>query len=201
MGNKINPIGYRISRFNNWYSKWNSDFKTYKTKLIENLILRNFLEKEVKEFSRIYIESARNFFLIKIFSSKPGIVIGKKGGNIKRIKFNLEKKFNKKFYIIIKDVISDIDVNSISRKICYYLEKRMNYRKIINNTINRIKKFLIRGLKIKVSGRLNGADIARKESFKLGKISLNCINEKVDFSEKFAETAYGKIGVKVWISY
>ncbi|MGX7589230.1 30S ribosomal protein S3 [Candidatus Vidania fulgoroideorum] len=198
MGNKVNPIGLRIPRLYNWNSKWILN----KRNVIEDIQIRNYIKNnfEDKYINNVFIEKSAENYIILINSSKPGIIIGKFGKNIKLMK-NFFKKKLINVYISVKETKNlDINSNHISKNICSTIEKRGNYKKIINLSMEKAMEYAIRGIKISISGRLNGNDIARKEIYKLGKVQLICIDNKISYSSSLSKTKYGIICVKVWIN-
>ncbi|MGX7577083.1 30S ribosomal protein S3 [Candidatus Vidania fulgoroideorum] len=203
MGNKINPICFRSKIFQKNYSKWYSSYNYSDFFLIEQN-LRNSISKEINNLyiSNIYIEISKHFAIITIFSSKPGLIIGKSGEKIISLKKKLKSENKISIYISVKEIINpDIDPTLISKGICFSLEKRLHYKRIINRYLNFASKKFIRGIKIIISGRLNGNDIARKETFKYGKLALGTLSEKINYASSIAKTKYGLIGVKVWLNY
>ncbi|MGX7589077.1 30S ribosomal protein S3 [Candidatus Vidania fulgoroideorum] len=201
MSKKINPYGFRLPRINSWKSRWNLinlKKNIYEDSLIRNYITDNFDNKYTND---IYIEKIAESYIVIIYSIRPGMVVGKNGKNIKDIKdFFINKKININIYI---KEIKNIYINSdnLSKSICYYISKRGNYKKIINFIIDKAIQYSIRGIKICISGRLNGNDIARKENYIMGRVQLTKIDSKISYSKSLSNTKYGIICVKVWINF
>ncbi|WDI79187.1 30S ribosomal protein S3 [Candidatus Vidania fulgoroideae] len=199
MGNKINALGFRIPKFYCWNSKWILNKKN----LIEDIMIRSYIKKnfENKYINNIFVEKSAENYIVLINSSKPGIIIGRLGINIK----NMKRFFKKRLvnvYISVKETINlDINSDNISKNICFSIEKRKNYKRIINIYMEKAMNYAIRGIKITISGRLNGSDIARRETFKLGKVQLIKINNKVSYTKSISKTKYGIICIKVWINF
>ncbi|MGX7576673.1 30S ribosomal protein S3 [Candidatus Vidania fulgoroideorum] len=199
MGNKINPIGLRLPKYSNWKFRW-YDKKKFFCKIIENEKIITYIKKTFKNLvNDIFIEKVKDCYLVLIYSSKPGLIIGKNGINIKKISSILN---NINLQIIVKDIKnSEINTEFISENICIAIKKRENYKKIINLHIKKAMRYAIKGIKIQISGRINGIEISRRETYKNGKISLNKISKKISYSSKNVNTKYGIINIKTWISY
>ncbi|MDH3004717.1 MAG: 30S ribosomal protein S3 [Candidatus Shikimatogenerans sp. JK-2022] len=220
MGQKVNPIVNRLGLINGWQSIW---IKNYNLNIKEDYDIREYINKRfLKKFciSTILIERNRNKIIITICTSKPAIVIGKKGNEVEYIKkkikniiinnninnnnFLLKKKnFNKKrinIYINVVDVIKpQIDALLVAKNICRQIENRIYYKKIIKLSILYAMKMKIQGIKIQISGRLNGVEMSRRETYKKGIIKVSTFRSNIDYGFFEALTTYGKIGVKVWI--
>lgn len=211
MGRKVNPKLFRLGTSVNWSSRWFSK-KDYSLLLEQDVKLRDYLEIKFKNasVSAIEIERLRNNINIIIYSAKPGLIIGRGGAGVEDLKKELYKKFIEKFisrtgqkYILnidIKEVDKpNLDANIIAQSMVAELEKRVLFRKIMKQTVSRVEKAGAKGVKVMVSGRLNGVEIARSESLSSGKLPLQMIRAKVDYAKGTAKTIFGAIGVKVWI--
>ncbi|MFH1564417.1 MAG: 30S ribosomal protein S3 [bacterium] len=211
MGRKVNPKLFRIGASVNWSSRWFSK-KDYSVLLEQDVKLRDHLEIKFKNsaMSAIDIERLRNNINIIIYSAKPGLIIGRGGAGIEDLKKELYNKFIEKFtsrtgqkYILNIDVKEvdkpSLDANIVLQGIIAELEKRVLFRKVMKQSIGRVEKAGAKGVKINVSGRLNGVEIARSESLSSGKLPLQTIRAKIDYAKGTARTIFGAIGVKVWI--
>jgi small subunit ribosomal protein S3 len=211
MGRKVNPKGFRLGITTNWNSRWFSK-KDYSTLLEQDLKLRKYLKTKFKDasISKIDIERLRNNINIIIHSAKPGMIIGRGGVGIEGLKQELQKKFIEKFisqtgqkYILnidIKEISKpNLDASIVLQGIIADIEKRMPFRRVMKQAISRVEKAGAKGVKIMVSGRLNGVEIARTESLSSGKLPLQTLRAEIDYDRGTARTIFGAIGVKVWI--
>lgn len=211
MGRKVNPKLFRLGISVNWSSRWFSK-KDYNVLLEQDVKLRNYLETKFRNsaISAIEIERLRNNINISIYSAKPGFIIGRGGSGIEDLKKELYNKFIEKFtsrtrqkYVLNIDVKEvdkpNLDANIVSQSIVAELEKRVLFRKVMKQAISRVEKAGAKGVKVKVSGRLNGVEIARSESLSSGKLPLQTIRARIDYAKGTARTIFGAIGVKVWI--
>ncbi len=202
MGRKINPISLRLQVKKNWRSKWFSK-KNYKNFLHEDIKIRKVvLEKlETKAgIARVDIERSAKQVVITIHSSRPGVIIGRGGGGVEDLKKELEKIARSQIKINIEEV-KDPEANAklVALNIAAQIEKRISYKRAMRQAIDRAMKAGVQGIKVMVSGRLGGAEIARKEKLSQGKIPLGTIKANIDYAFKTALTTYGIIGVKVWV--
>ena len=201
MGQKVNPHGLRVGVIKDWDSKWYADaeFSDY---LVEDYNIRKFLKKKLYSagVSKIEIERASDRVKIIIYTAKPGIVIGKGGSEIEKVKAELQKYTDKKLIVDIKEVKRpDRDAQLVAENIALQLENRVTFRRAMKQAMGRTMKFGAKGIKTMVSGRLGGADIARGESYHEGTIPLQTLRADIDYGFAEADTTYGKLGVKVWI--
>lgn len=208
MGHKVHPIIFRMGTTTTWPSRWFAREATYRDHLRQDLALRDFLRKELKEaaLNRVDIERSRGAIAIKLHTAKPGFVIGHSGDGIEALKKKLLKTF---FPATSKSVQVHLSVQEVGKPsleaalVCQGviadLERRMAFRRVLKMTIERVKKAGALGVKIAVSGRLNGAEIARREWLGWGKIPLTNLRADIDYCQSFAQTIAGTIGVKVWI--
>ena len=203
MGQKTNPIGARLGIIRGWDSNWFANKSDYPKKLIEDHKIRNYLNARINKggIAKIVIERTLNKLIVTIHTSKPGIIIGKGGGEVDRIKGELNKLTKKDIQINIVEIRKpELDANIVAETICKQLEARINYRRAVKMSIGSTIRVGAEGIKVRVSGRIGGAEMARTEEFKQGKIPLHTFRCDIDYAIKEAQTIYGKIGVKVWIS-
>jgi len=201
LGQKTNPIGLRLGITRSWISNWftNDKFADY---IYEDLLIRNYLKKRLEHggISVIEIERTAKRVTVSIHTSRPGIVIGKKGEEVERIKGELQHLTQKEIQINIKEVKKpEMDAQLVGDNIARQLEKRVSYKKAIKKAIATALRMGAEGIKIGVNGRLNGAEIARREMFKEGRVPLHTLRADIDYASSTAVTTYGCIGVKVWI--
>jgi small subunit ribosomal protein S3 len=203
MGQKTNPIGNRLGIIRGWESNWYGNKKDYATKLIEDNKIRNYLNARINKggIAKIVIERTLNKLIITIHTSKPGIIIGKGGGEVDRIKEELKKLTGKEdVQINILEIRRpELDATIVGETIAKQIENRINYKRAIKMAIASTLRLGAEGIKIKVSGRIGGAEIARSEEIKQGRVPLHTFRMDIDYASVFAQTVYGKIGIKVWI--
>jgi small subunit ribosomal protein S3 len=201
MGQKVNPNGFRLKITNTWPSTWFASKKKYRTQFLQDVLIRRFITKKVKDagISRIEIERSKKVS-VAIYSSKPGIIIGKQGAAIEDLRKDLERDFGESFEVNIREVRTpDADAAVVAETIRGQLERRMPYRRAIKMSLEKAMQAGALGIKVRISGRLNGADIARTELFKDGNVPLHTLRANVQFAVAHSATTYGTIGVKVWI--
>ena len=201
MGQKVNPHGLRVGVIKDWDSKWYSE-ADFADCLIEDHDIRTFLKKRLFSagVSKIEIERASDRVKIIIHTAKPGVVIGKGGAEIEKLKAELQKLVSKKLIVDIKEVKRpDRDAQLVAENIAAQLENRVSYRRALKSTMSRTMKSGALGIKAAVAGRLGGADIARSEFYSEGTIPLQTLRADIDYGFAEADTTYGKLGVKVWI--
>lgn len=201
MGQKVHPKIIRIGVNRDWSSKWFSD-KEYAKLLLEDYNIRSLLNKKYKHagISDIDITRSANEAKVIIHTSKPGILIGRGGSGIEEIRKEIEKNTKRKTGVAIEEVVfSENHSVLVAKNIVDQIEKRIPYRRAVKQALENVMKSGVRGVRIRVSGRLNGADIARTEAFSQGKIPLSSIREDIDYAHVPAHTTYGVIGVKVWV--
>lgn len=201
MGQKTNPIGIRLGITRTWVSNWfaKERFPDY---LYEDILIRNYLKKRLEHggISTIEIERTAKRVTVGIHTSRPGIVIGKKGEEVERLKGELQHLTQKEIQINIKEVKKpEMDAQLVGDNIARQVEKRVSYKKAIKKAISTAIRMGAEGIKIQISGRLNGAEIARTETYKEGRIPLHTLRAIIDYATTTAHTTYGCIGVKVWI--
>lgn len=201
MGQKVNPIGFRLLINHQWNSIW-FDKKNYAKNLIKDINIRTFIKKAYAKsgISKVIIERAGNRINVIIKTSKPGILIGKKGADIEKIKKKIEKMGEKEVVIKVVEVDKpNIDAEIVAQNITRQIEGRSSFRRVIKKTIQSAMRYGIKGIKISAAGRLNGAEIARTERYKEGSVPLHTLKANVDYATSEAHTTYGVVGIKVWI--
>jgi small subunit ribosomal protein S3 len=203
MGQKANPIGNRLGIIRGWESNWYGSKKDYSTKLIQDQKIRTYLNARINKggIARIVIERTLGKLIVTIHTSKPGIIIGKGGGEVDRIKEELKKLTNNDdVQINILEIRRpELDATIVGETIARQIENRINYKRAIKMAIASTLRMGAEGIKIKVGGRIGGAEIARSEEIKQGRVPLHTFRMDIDYASIFALTVYGKIGIKVWI--
>ena len=201
MGQKVSPIGLRVGVIRDWESKWFAD-KDYATLLHEDLKVRQFVKDQLKDasVSTVEIERAANRVNVTIHTAKPGMVIGKGGSEVEKLRKALSSLTGKKVHININEIKNpDMDANLVAQSIARQLENRISFRRAQKQSLQRTMRAGAQGIKTMVSGRLGGADIARSEGYSEGTVPLHTLRADIDYGTAEADTTYGKIGVKVWI--
>ncbi len=201
MGQKVNPHGLRVGVIKDWDSRWYAE-KDFADFLVEDHKIREFLKKKLYSagISKIEIERASDRVKVIIFTAKPGVIIGKGGADIEKLKTELAKLTDKKLVVDIKEVKRpDREAQLVAESIAQQLENRVSFRRAMKSTMGRTLKAGALGIKTAVSGRLGGADIARTEFYSEGTIPLQTLRADIDYGFAEADTTYGKLGVKVWI--
>lgn len=204
MGQKVSPHGLRVGVIQDWDSKWYADKKNFADYLIEDKKIREFVKKKyyMAGISKILIDrAANNQIKLTILTDKPGMIIGKSGAGIEELKKDSEKLTKKKVSINIVEVRrSELDAQLTAESIAQSLERRVAFRRAMKQAIGRTMKAGSKGIKVVLSGRLGGAEIARSEKYSEGNVPLHTIRANIDYGFAEADTTYGKIGVKVWIN-
>jgi len=201
VGQKINPIGLRVGIIKDWESKWYAD-KDYADLLHEDIKIREYLEERLKmsSVSKVEIERAANRVNITIHTGKPGMVIGKGGSEVEKLRKDLNKLAGKRIHINIVEIKKiDLDAKLVAENIARQLESRISFRRAQKQTIQRTMRSGALGIRTQVSGRLGGADIARSEHYSEGTVPLHTLRADIDYAHAEADTTFGKLGVKVWI--
>ncbi len=203
MGQKVHPYIFRILNGKNWKSSWFAKKKNFATFLHQDLIIKNAIKKEFKDagIADIGIERYSDKLVVKILTSRPGVIIGKEGAEIDRVKLLLQVKLQtRNLELKVEEVRKAEAVASlVAESIAHQIERRVPYRKAVKQALEKSTEAGVKGIKVKVGGRLNGSDIARRETFSKGAIPLHTIRSNIDFSDFPAHTTYGAIGVKVWL--
>ena len=201
MGRKVNPIGFRLGVASEWESKWFAE-KNYTDFLHEDLKIREIIQRELTRagVSRIEIERAANKVDVTLFTSKPGIVIGKQGSNVDRIRKLLEREVGRKVNVKIEEIkIPEIDAHLVAESIAEQLQRRVSYRRAMKHAVQQAMRRGAKGVKIRLAGRLGGADMSREVKEMEGRVPLHTIRAEIDYANVHAHTTYGRIGVKVWV--
>lgn len=203
MGQKTHPSGFRIGITKNHKSSWFAKMTSYSSLIHEDYLIRKYIHTLLNKasISLIHIERKINQIEINIHTARPGIILGKMGKGIENLRINLQKKFkNNKIRINIIEITEpDTEAVLLGEFIAQQLEKRIAFRRAVRQGIQRAQKANIQGIKIQVSGRLNGAEIARKEWVREGRVPLQTIRANIDYSYTTAQTIYGILGIKVWL--
>jgi small subunit ribosomal protein S3 len=202
MGQKTNPIGLRIALNKDWRSKWYADKKEFGKLLAEDERIRELLKKKLESASvpRIQIERAATRCRITIHTARPGVVIGRKGAEIDKIKEELSRLTGKEIYVEIVEVKKpEIDAQLVAENIALQLERRISFRRAMKKAVQTAMDFGAEGIKIRCCGRLGGAELARTESYHQGRVPLHTLRANIDYGFAEAKTVYGKLGIKCWI--
>ncbi len=201
MGQKVNPIGFRLGINKEWDSKWFSS-KEYSCFVYEDYCIRKFLKKKLQQagISKIEIERAANKVKLKIHTARPGLVIGRKGSEIQNLTKDLGKIINREFFIDIQEVRKpEVDAQLLAENIALQLVRRVSFRRAMKKSVTSALRFGVQGIKIFCSGRLGGAEMARREWYRKGRVPLHTIRADIDYGFAEAHTTYGVIGIKVTI--
>lgn len=202
MGQKVNPIGFRVSVTKDWLSKWYADKKDYAPLLLQDIEIRAFVKKRLESAAvpKIGIERYANRARITIFTARPGIVIGRKGAEIDKLKEELTRMTGKEIYIDIVEIKQpELDAQLVAENVALQLERRISFRRAMKKSVQTSMDFGAQGIKIACGGRLGGSELARHEKYRQGKIPLHTLRADIDYGFAEAQTVYGKIGVKVWL--
>ena len=203
MGQKVHPHGVRVGVIKDWNAKWYADKKNFADNLVEDHKIREFVKKELFNagISKVEIERAAKRVKLNIYTAKPGVIIGKGGSGIEKLKKQLSTIIAEKNILINIVEVKNVEVDSqlMAENIAAQLEKRISFRRAMKQTIQRSMKSGAKGVKIACSGRLGGAEIARTEQYHEGTIPLQTLRADIDYGFAEADTTYGKIGVKVWV--
>lgn len=201
MGQKVNPRGFRIGVIEGWQSKWfaSKDFGRF---IGEDFKIRRFVKAKLQSagIAKVEIERAAARIKVNIYAAKPGLVIGKKGKDIEDLRRELKNLVKKEVNLsIIEARKADMDAQLVAESIAFQLEKRVNFRRTMKESVSRAQRAGAEGIKVRVSGRLNGAEIARTEQYREGRVPLHTLRAEIDYGTAEAQTTYGVIGVKVWV--
>ena len=202
MGQKTNPVGLRVAVNKDWRSKWYAGKKDFGKLLTEDRRIRDLLKGKLESASvpRILIERAANRCRITIQTARPGVVIGRKGSEIDKIKEELSKMTGKEIYVDIQEIKSpELDAQLVAENVALQLERRVGFRRAMKKVLQTAKDFGAEGIKIRCAGRLGGAELARVESYHWGRVPLHTLRAQIDYGFAEAKTVYGKLGVKCWI--
>lgn len=206
MGHKVNPKIFRIGILYTWDSKWYAQGKQFRENLRKDIGIRKFLEKELKAagISKIEIERTTHVITLNIHSAKPGVVIGRQGAGIEELKKKIRKELFGSERVTVHINVIEVDRPALDPQLVLQgmveeLEKRIPYRRVMKQALDRVQKAGALGVKVRISGRLNGAEIAKTETLLAGKIPLHTLRAHIDYSRGVARTLSGAVGVKVWI--
>ena len=202
MGQKVNPHGLRVGVIKDWESRWFADSENFADNLVEDYKIREFLKKKLYHagISKIEIERTSDRVKVLVYTAKPGVVIGKGGAEIEKLKAELAKYSAQKVLVDIKEVKKpDSDAQLVAENIAQQLENRISFRRAMKSCMGRAMKASAKGIKTSCSGRLGGADMARTEFYSEGNIPLQTLRANIDYGFAEANTTYGKIGVKTWV--
>ncbi|MDA0577001.1 MAG: 30S ribosomal protein S3 [Verrucomicrobia bacterium] len=202
MGQKVNPIGFRIAVNKNWRSRWFCNKRDFGKTLVEDVNIRERVYKALENaaIADIVIERYANRVRVNISSARPGVIIGRKGQDIERIRGELAKVTGKEIYVEIHEIKNaDTNAQLVSENISVQLERRVSYRRAMKRAIRVAMEMGVHGIKIRAAGRLGGSEIARVESYKEGRVPLHTLRENIEYGFSEAHTTAGLIGVKVWI--
>ncbi|MCC5806568.1 MAG: 30S ribosomal protein S3 [Opitutales bacterium] len=202
MGQKVNPIGFRLAVRRDWQSRWFARKKDFGTLVAEDQRIREFLGEKFRfaAVPRIFIERAGNRVRVKVFTARPGIVIGRKGQELEKIKADLSKMVGRDILLDIQEVKKpDLVAQLVAESVALQLERRISFRRAMKKTVQSTMSMGALGIRLQVSGRLGGSDIARTETTRAGSVPLHTLRANVDYGFSEARTVYGLIGVKCWI--
>jgi len=201
LGQKVNPIGFRIGGIKTWRSQWFSE-RNYSELIHEDIKIRKYLKKKLYHagVSRVEIERAANKAKVNIYAARPGIIIGKKGSEIEKLRKDLEKVSQSEIIINILEVRKpEVDAQLVAENVALQLERRIAFRRAMKKCVTSSLKFGAKGIRINCAGRLGGAEMARSEWYREGRVPLHTLRADIDWGFAEANTAYGIIGVKVWM--
>ena len=201
MGRKVHPIGFRLGYIKDWQSKWFAD-RTYTDQLHEDFLLRRLIIKELANagVARVEIERSANKIEVTVYTAKPGIVIGKRGAKVDELKADLEKRTAKKVKLNIQEIHQpELEAQLVAESIAEQINKRVSYKRAMKQAVQRAMRLGAQGVKIKCSGRLGGAEMARIANESDGRVPRHTLRADIDYAQVHAHTTYGRIGVKVWI--
>jgi len=202
MGQKINPIGFRLGIIKDWNARWYAGTKHYAANLAVDLKLRIFIKQKLAHaaVSAIIIERPTQSINITVHTARPGIVIGKKGEDIEKLRQEMTKMAGMPVHVTIEEIRKpELDSLLVAENICQQLEKRIMFRRAMKRAVTNAMRLGALGVKVMVAGRLNGAEIARTEWYREGRVPLHTLRADIDYGASEAHTTYGVIGVKVWI--
>ena len=202
MGQKVNPVGFRVGVNHAWGSRWFAPKKTFGAFLVEDQQIRDTCKKRLAEagISKIFVERYANRVRVTLFSARPGVIIGRKGGDVEAIRAELEKATKKEVYLEIREVQGpDADAQLVAESIAQQLERRIALKRAMKRAMKVAMDMGVDGIKVRAGGRINGAEIARVEWSREGKVPLHTLRADIDYGFAEANTTAGKIGIKVWI--
>jgi small subunit ribosomal protein S3 len=201
LGQKVHPTGFRLGVHKSWHSKWFAT-KDYAKLVQEDFMIRNYIKERLFHagIARVEVERAANKAKIRIYTARPGIVIGKKGAEIEALRRDLESKFRREILIDIQEVRRpELDATLVGENIALQLVRRVAFRRAMKRAVSAALKFGAKGVRVASAGRLGGAEMARREWYREGRVPLHTLRADIDYGTALARTTYGIIGVKVWI--
>jgi len=202
LGQKVNPIGFRVAVNKNWRSRWFAMNRAFGDLLHEDQIIRDLIKKELKDgaIADVIIERYANRARVTLHTARPGIVIGRKGADLEKVREVIAKKTKREIYMEIREVKNaDTNAQLVAENIATQLERRVSFRRAMKRAIQVAMELGADGIKVAVAGRLGGAELARREEYKEGKVPLHTLRANVEYGFAEAQTVAGKIGVKVWL--
>jgi small subunit ribosomal protein S3 len=202
VGQKTNPIGFRVAVRKDWRSRWFADKRAFGTLLHEDLRIREMVKERLKEaaVSKVLIERYANRARITIFTARPGVVIGRKGQELEKLRDDISGFTGKEIYVEIREVKSpDLDAQLVSESIAGQLERRISFRRAMKRSMQLSMELGALGIRVAVAGRLGGSELARREGYLQGKVPLHTLRANIEYGFSEAHTTAGKIGIKVWI--
>ncbi|WFE75514.1 30S ribosomal protein S3 [Roseinatronobacter sp. S2] len=202
MGQKVNPIGMRLQVNRTWDSRWFAESKDYGDLLLEDLKIRDFIHDECKAagISRVIIERPHKKCRVTIHTARPGVIIGKKGADIETLRKKLANLTSSDLHLNIVEIRKpELDAQLVAESICQQLERRVSFRRAMKRSVQNAMRMGVLGIRVNLAGRLGGAEIARTEWYREGRVPLHTLRADIDHAHSEAHTAYGIIGVKVWI--
>jgi len=202
MGQKVNPIGFRVGIVRNWESIWYASDKSFGTQLREDIKLRRHVKARLKHagVSRIIIERPAGKIKVTVHTSRPGVVIGKKGSEIDAVRNELVKEFNQEVQVFIVEVRRpEAEAQLIAENVAFQMERRVAFRRAMKRAVQGAMRMGAKGVRINCAGRLGGAEIARTEWYREGRVPLHTLRAEIDYGFAEAHTTYGVVGVKVWV--
>ena len=202
MGQKTNPIGFRLAVRRNWDSRWYADKKTFPEYLKNDYAIRKFLHEKLRQVGvpTIFIERAGSRIRVKIYSARPGVVIGRKGGELEKLREDIEKIAGREVILDIQEIKKpDLVAQLVAENIALQLERRVSFRRAMKKAVQSTMSSGAEGIRLRVAGRLGGAEIARVESSRVGRVPLHTLRANIDYGFAEAHTVYGKLGIKCWI--
>jgi len=201
VGRKVNPIGFRLGGIRDWESKWYAE-RNYTEQLHEDLYIRRLINDQLTRagISKVEIERAANRIEVSIYTSKPGIVIGKQGANVERLRQMLEQKVGKKIHLKIEEIkVPELDARLVAESIAEQLARRVSYRRAMKHAVGQAMRRGAKGVRIRLGGRLGRAEMSRTVTEMDGRVPLHTLRADIDYAVVHAPTTYGQIGVKVWV--
>ena len=202
MGNKVNPIGMRLQVNRTWDSRWYADTKDYGDLLLEDLAIRSFIKEECKQagVARVIIERPHKKCRVTIHTARPGVIIGKKGADIEGLRQKIAKMTKSDLHLNIVEVRKpELDAQLVGESIAQQLERRVSFRRAMKRAVQNAMRMGALGIRVNLAGRLGGAEIARTEWYRVGRVPLHTLRADIDYAHVEAITAYGIIGIKTWI--